>query len=94
MLVTKCLISPGIIRIFAQKRQKLGPKLAFLFILGQALPVHLVGWLVVVARGMVLARHLFTLSYLFSKFKIIGWYSIAYSIVYLVYFNKLSGIAC
>ena len=61
MLVTKCLISLVKIRIFFQKRQKLGPKLAFLFILSQALPAHLVGWLVVVARGLYLARHLFTL---------------------------------
>ena len=42
MWVTKLLISPGKIRIFC-------PKLAFLFILGQALPAHLVpcwwiGW--------------------------------------------------
>ena len=47
MWVTKHLIFPGKIRILAKKRQKLGPKLAFLFILGQALPAHLVGWLLV-----------------------------------------------
>ena len=36
MWVTKLLISPVKIRIFC-------PKLAFLFILGQALPAHMVG---------------------------------------------------
>ena len=50
MWVTKHLISPGKIRIFCPKTIKIGTKLAFLFILGQALPAHLVpcwwvGWL-------------------------------------------------
>ena len=43
MWVTKLLISPVKIRIFCPKKSKFGPKMAFLFILGQALPAHLVG---------------------------------------------------
>ena len=43
MWVTKLLISPVKIRIFCPRMTKFGPKLAFLFILGQALPAHLVG---------------------------------------------------
>ena len=43
MWVTKLLISPVKIRIFCPKKFKFGPKMAFLFILGQALPAHLVG---------------------------------------------------
>ena len=39
---TKHLISPVKIRIFCPKTTKFGPKLAFLFILGQALPAYLV----------------------------------------------------
>ena len=57
MWVTKLLIS--LVKIWL--------KIVFLFILGQALLAHLVplvGWLVVVARGMYLARHLFTLLFL------------------------------
>ena len=47
--VTKLLISPVKIMIFCPRTTKFGPKLAFLFILGQALPAHLVpcwwvGW--------------------------------------------------
>ena len=34
---------PVKIRIFCPKKSKFGPKMAFLFILGQALPAHLVG---------------------------------------------------
>ena len=41
--VTKLLISPVKIRIFCPKKSKFGPKMAFLFFLGQALPAHLVG---------------------------------------------------
>ena len=48
------------IRLFCQKTTKFGPKLAFLFIAG-LFSVLVVGWLVVVARGLYLARHLFTL---------------------------------
>ena len=65
MWVTKLLISPVKIRIFCPKTTKFGPKLAFLVNFG---PGHaglfgalLVGQLVVVARGLYLARHLFTL---------------------------------
>ena len=43
MWVTKLLISPVNIRIFCPKESKFGPKMAFLFILGQALAAHLVG---------------------------------------------------
>ena len=43
MWVTKLLISPVKIRIFCPKKSKFGPKMAFLFILGQTLPAHLVG---------------------------------------------------
>ena len=49
MWVTKLLLSPVKIRIFCPRMTKFGLKLAFLFILGQALPAHLVpcwwvGW--------------------------------------------------
>ena len=43
MWVTQLLISPVKIRIFCPKKSKFGPKMAFLFFLGQALPAHLVG---------------------------------------------------
>ena len=43
MWVTKLLISPVKIRIFCPKKSKSGPKMAFLFFLGQALLAHLVG---------------------------------------------------
>ena len=43
MSVKKLLISLVKIRIFCPKKSKFGPKMAFLFILGQALPAHLVG---------------------------------------------------
>ena len=43
MWVTKLLISSVKIRIFCPKKSKFGLKMAFLFILGQALPAHLVG---------------------------------------------------
>ena len=49
-------------RIFCPKTTKLGPKLAFLVNLGQAMQAYsVVGRLVVVARGLYLARHRFTL---------------------------------
>ena len=49
MRVTKLLISPVKIRFFCPRTTKFGPKLAFVFILGQAMPAHLVpcwwvGW--------------------------------------------------
>ena len=43
MWVPKILLSPVKIRIFCPKKSKFGPKMAFLFILGQALPAHSVG---------------------------------------------------
>ena len=42
MRVTKLLLSPLRIRFFCPKTTKFGQKLAFLVILGQALPAHLV----------------------------------------------------
>ena len=57
---TKLLTSPVKKRIFCPKRTKFGPKLAFLFKAG-SFGALLVGWLVVMARGLYLARHLFTL---------------------------------
>ena len=47
-------------RIFCSKTTKFSPKLAFLSIAG-SFGALLVGWLVIVARGLYLARHLFTL---------------------------------
>ena len=70
MLVTKHLISPVKKRIFV-KNDQIWPKIG---IFGQFGPGHaglfgalLVGRLVVVARGLYLARHLFTLSYSESR---------------------------
>ena len=62
MWVTKLLISPVKIRIFCPKTSKFGLKFAFLAGLAGSFGALLVGWLVVVARGLYLARHLFTLS--------------------------------
>ena len=62
MWVTKPPISPVKTRIFCPKMTKFGLKLAFLFIAG-SFGALLVGGLVVVARGLYLVRHLFTLSY-------------------------------
>ena len=47
-------------RIFCPKTTQFGPKLAFLSIAG-SFGGLLMGWLVVVARGLYLARHLLTL---------------------------------
>ena len=47
-------------RIFCSKTTKFSPKLAFLTIAG-LFGALLMGWLVVVAHGLYLARHLFTL---------------------------------
>ena len=47
-------------RIFCPETTKFGPNLAFLTIAG-SFGALLLGWLVVVARGLYLARHLFTL---------------------------------
>ena len=63
-------------------------KLAFLFILGLALPAHLVPcWLVVVARGLHLARHLFTLLYQYSclLFLYLNWGSSHHHIFFLYF---------
>ena len=66
MWVTKLLISPVIIRIFCPKTTKSGLNLAFLSIAG-SFGALLVGWLVVVARGLYLARHLFSFIYMGNK---------------------------
>ena len=65
MWVTKLLISPVKKRIFCPKNDQIGPKIG---IFGQFGPGHaglfdalLVSRLVVMARRMYLARHLFTL---------------------------------
>ena len=65
MWVTKLFDFSRKKRIFCPKKSKFGPKLAFF---GQFGPGHaglfgalLVGQLVVVAHGLYLARHLFTL---------------------------------
>merc|ERR1712147_593651 len=65
MWVTKLLIFPVEIRIFFPQNDQIWPKIG---IFGQFGPGHaglfsalLVGRLVVVARGLYLARHLFTL---------------------------------
>ena len=60
MWVTKLLISPVKVRIFCPKTTQFSPKLAFLSIAG-SFGALMVGWLVVVARGLYLARNLFTL---------------------------------
>ena len=72
MWVTKLLISPVKKRIFCPKNDQIGPKIG---IFGQFGPGHagffgalLVGRLVVVARGLCLARHLFTLLLFFMVY--------------------------
>ena len=68
MWVTKLLISPVKIRIFAQKSPSLARKWHFCSF--WARPCRLI-WLVVVARGLYLARHLFTLFYYPRGYRII-----------------------
>ena len=60
MWVTKLLISPVKKRIFCPKTTQFDLNLAFLSIAG-SFGALLVGRLVVAARGLYLARHLFTL---------------------------------
>ena len=61
MWVTKLLISPGKIGIL--------PEIGIFVLFGPgpagSFGALLLGWLVVVARGLYLARHLFTLFYFF-----------------------------
>ena len=71
MWVTKLLISPVKKKDFLPKNDQIWPKIG---IFGQFGPGHaglfsalLVGWLVVVARGLYLARHLFTLVYILNN---------------------------
>ena len=71
MWVTKLLISPVKKRDLLPKNDQIWPKIG---IYGQFGPGHagifgalLVGQLVVEARGVYLARHLFTLSYSYKK---------------------------
>ena len=54
-------------RIFCPKTTKFSLKLAFLSIAG-SFGALLLGWLVVAARGLYLARHLFTLFYVKEVF--------------------------
>ena len=72
MWVTKLLISPVKIRIFCPKTTKFGPKLGFLFILGQALLAHLVpcwwvGWWLwcagCISQDTYLLYHVYLQSY-------------------------------
>ena len=68
MWVTKLLIFPVEIRIFCPKTTKFGPNWHFWSIWARPcrlIQCPVVGRLVVVARGLYLARHLFTL-YIFS----------------------------
>ena len=65
MWITKLMISQVKKKVFLPKNDQIWPKIG---ISGQFGPGHaglfgalLVGWLVVVARGLYLARHLFTL---------------------------------
>ena len=95
MWVTKLLISPVIIRIFCTK-------LALLFILGGSFGALLVDWLVVVARGLYLARHLFTLfqtricAYLRSNNQCIKRFHqrtfLCYAGQHIIYFQRLVGL--
>ena len=73
MWVTKLLISPVRIRVFLPKNDQIWSKIC---IFGHLEPgpagsfgAPLVGWLVVVARGLYLARHLFALSKFSSRNK-------------------------
>ena len=61
MWVPKLLLSPVRIRIFAQERPNLARNWHFWSIRAGLFGALLVGRLVVVARGLYLARHLFTL---------------------------------
>ena len=60
--VTKLLISPVKIRIFCPRTTKFGIFVYFGPGLSASFGALLVGWLVVLERGLYLARHLFTLS--------------------------------
>ena len=66
MWVTKLLISPVKKKDFLPKNDQIWPKIGILGHFGPGLAgsfgALLVGWLVVVARGLYLARHLLTLS--------------------------------
>ena len=70
--LTKLLISPVKNWIFCPRTSKFGPKLAFLPDLPGSFGALLVGWLVVVARGPYLARHLFTLFESSLSFRILS----------------------
>ena len=66
MRVTTLYRSPVKIRTFCPRMTKFGPKLAFLPSLAGSFGALLVGWLVVVARRLYCARHLFTLEYVYK----------------------------
>ena len=65
MWVTKLLISPVKKKDFLPKNDQIWPKIDIFVHSGPGLASSfgalLVGWLLVVARGLYLARHLFTL---------------------------------
>ena len=67
MWVPKLLLSPVRIRIFAQIWPDIGIFGHFGPGLAASFGALLVGWLVVVARELYLARHLFTLLYSFVQ---------------------------
>ena len=55
---------------FLPQSDQVWPEIGIFGHLGQALPAHLVplgGWLVVVACGLYLARHIFTLCYIVPR---------------------------
>ena len=72
MWIPKLLISPVKIRFFCPKTSKFDPKIAFLPGLTGLFGALLVGWFVVMARGLYLARHLFTLYTYFKPVTIIA----------------------
>ena len=65
MWVPKRLLSPVKTRIFLPKNDQIWPEIGIFGLFGPGLAgsfgALLVGWLVVLARGLYLARHLFTL---------------------------------
>ena len=71
MWVPKLLLSPVRIRIFAQIWPDIGIFGHFGPGLAASFGALLVGWLVVVARELYLARHLFTLLYCVMIFQLL-----------------------
>ena len=73
MWVTKLLISPLKKKDFLPKNDKIWPKIGIFVHFGPGLAgsfgALFVGWLVVVAYGLYLARHLFTLFINLKKYQ-------------------------